>query len=191
MPPLTIPAPTIPDLTIVKLAYLSLGSNVGDREAQLKGAVSRLAAAGRVVAVSSIYETEPVEFTDQPWFLNCAVALETSYTPRQLISAILQIEKDMGRRRVQDKGPRSIDIDILLFADEIVNSEGLTIPHPSIAARRFVLEPMAEIAPEARHPVLNKTVLQLRDALPAGQVVRRISRESVANAERRLGQQRS
>ena len=186
-----MPAPTIPDLTIVKIAYLSLGSNVGDREAHLQSAVWRLGAAGRVVAVSSIYETEPVEFTDQPWFLNCAVALETSYTPRQLMSAILQIEKDMGRRRVQDKGPRSIDIDILLFADEIVNSEGLTIPHPSIAARRFVLEPMAEIAPEARHPVLNKTVLQLRDALPAGQVVRRISRESVANAERRFGQQRS
>jgi len=189
MPALTTPAPTTPAPTVLKIAYLSLGSNIGDREPHLQSAVSRLEAAGRVLAVSSIYETEPVEFTRQPWFLNCAVALETSCTPRQLMSAILQIEEDMGRRRVQDKGPRSIDIDILLFADEIVNSEGLTIPHPSMAARRFVLEPMAEIAPQARHPVLNQTVLQLRDALPAGQVARRISRESLPDAERRFGQQ--
>jgi 2-amino-4-hydroxy-6-hydroxymethyldihydropteridine diphosphokinase len=157
-----------------KLTYLSLGSNVGDREAQLQDALSRLPAAGRVVAVSSLYETEPVEVTHQAWFLNCAAALETSDSPQQLMRTILQIESDMGRRRVQEKGPRSIDIDILLFEDEIVNSESLTIPHPAMAARRFVLEPLAEIAPQARHPVLHKTIRQLLDALPAGQVVKRI-----------------
>src|ERR1700688_1817773 len=97
------------------IVYLSLGSNVGGREAQLLGALARLGAVGRVVTVSSFYETEPVEFTDQAWFLNCAAALETSLNPSQLINAILRIEEDMGRKRLQKKGPRSIDIDILLF----------------------------------------------------------------------------
>jgi 2-amino-4-hydroxy-6-hydroxymethyldihydropteridine diphosphokinase len=155
------------------LAYLSLGSNVGDRAAQLQDAVARLGAAGRVVAASSIYETEPVEFSEQPWFLNCAVALETDKTPQQLMAAILKIEEAMGRRRVQKKGPRSIDIDILLFGDVIVESKELAIPHPAMHQRRFVLEPLAEIAAQVRHPVLKKTICELRDALPAGQAVRK------------------
>lgn len=160
-----------------KLVYLSLGSNVGDRAAQLREAQARLGAVGRVFAVSSFYETEPVEFTDQPWFLNCALALETSKTPQQLMSAILRIEEEMGRRRVQKKGPRSIDIDILLFDDVIMNNAitapELTIPHPAMHQRRFVLEPLAEIAPELLHPVFKKTVRELRDALPEGQAVRK------------------
>lgn len=156
------------------LAYLSLGSNVGDREAHLRDALARLGATGRVVAVSSFYETEPVEFTRQPWFLNCAVALETSKTPLQLMSEILSIEEEMGRRRVQKKGPRSIDIDILMFEDIVMDSKELTIPHPAMQQRRFVLEPLAEIAPELLHPIFKKTISELRDALPAGQTVRRI-----------------
>lgn len=155
------------------IVYLSLGSNVGNREAQLRDALARLSAAGRVVALSSFYETEPVEFTEQPWFLNCAVALETSRTSQQLMNDILRIEEEMGRKRVEKKGPRSIDIDILLFADEIVDSPELTIPHPAMHQRRFVLEPLAEIAPQVRHPVLEKTIRELRDALPPGQTVRR------------------
>src|ERR1700678_4296412 len=151
------------------LVYLSLGSNVGDRETQLRDAQTRLGAAGRVAAVSSFYETEPVEFTQQPWFLNCAAALETDQTPQQLMTAILAIEEEMGRRRVQRKGPRSIDIDILLYGDEIVDSSDLTIPHPAMQHRRFVLEPLAEIAPEVLHPVLKKTIAELRDALTEGQ----------------------
>jgi 2-amino-4-hydroxy-6-hydroxymethyldihydropteridine diphosphokinase len=160
----------------VTLAYLSLGSNVGDRAGQLQEAIARLSAAGRVVAASSIYETEPVEFTQQPWFLNCAAALETDQTPQQLMTAILAIEEEMGRRRVQRKGPRSIDIDILLYGDEIVDSSDLTIPHPAMQHRRFVLEPLAEIAPEVLHPVLKKTIAELRDALTEGQAVKRIER---------------
>jgi 2-amino-4-hydroxy-6-hydroxymethyldihydropteridine diphosphokinase len=156
-----------------KLAYLSLGSNVGNTEAQLREALARLGAAGRVVAASSLYETEPVEFTRQPWFLNCAVALETSQTPQQLLAAILGIEEQMGRKRVQNKGPRSIDIDILLFDNVIMDSKELTIPHPAMHQRRFVLAPLAEIAPDAIHPVLKKTVRELRDALPPGQAVRK------------------
>jgi 2-amino-4-hydroxy-6-hydroxymethyldihydropteridine diphosphokinase len=156
------------------LVYLSLGSNVGDREAQLQDALAKLAAVGSVVATSSFYETEPVEFTRQPWFLNCAIALETNKTPEQLMAAILRIEEEMGRRRVQKKGPRAIDIDILLFDDTIVDSKELTIPHPAMHQRRFVLEPLAEIAPELLHPVLKKTIGELLDSLPPGQVVKRL-----------------
>jgi 2-amino-4-hydroxy-6-hydroxymethyldihydropteridine diphosphokinase len=158
---------------MLNLVYLSLGSNVGDRETQLRDALTRLDAVGRVVTVSSFYETEPVEFTEQPWFLNCAVKLETSKTPQQLLTAILGIEAEMGRKRLQNKGPRSIDIDILLFDDVVVNSKELTIPHPAMQHRRFVLEPLAEIAPEVIHPMLKKTIRELRDALPSGQAVRK------------------
>jgi 2-amino-4-hydroxy-6-hydroxymethyldihydropteridine diphosphokinase len=160
-----------------KLAYLSLGSNVGDRAANLKAAIARLAGLGAVVAVSSFYETEPVELAAQPWFLNCAVALDTEKMPKQLLAGIFEIEQGMGRRRVQTKGPRSIDIDILLFGSSIVDTKGLTIPHPALHERRFVLEPLAEIAPEVRHPVFKRTVREMRDALPPGQAVRKINRD--------------
>jgi 2-amino-4-hydroxy-6-hydroxymethyldihydropteridine diphosphokinase len=159
---------------MARLAYLSLGSNVGNREAHLRDAIARLARIGKVIRVSSFYETEPVEFTDQPWFLNCAVALETSATPQELMKAILQIEEEMGRRRVQKKGPREIDIDILIFEDEVIESEGLKIPHPAMSQRRFVLEPLAEIAPEVRNPVMAKTVEELLRELPEGQAVKKV-----------------
>ncbi len=157
-----------------KRAYLSLGSNTGDRATNLREAITRLSQAGKVVAVSSFYETEPVEFTSQPWFLNCAVALDTDKTPNELLQTALAIERAMGRKRTQEKGPRNIDIDILLFEDAIVDEKGLKIPHPGLASRRFVLEPLAEIAPEARHPALKKTVRELLAALPTGQAVRKL-----------------
>jgi 2-amino-4-hydroxy-6-hydroxymethyldihydropteridine diphosphokinase len=157
--------------------YLSLGSNVGDREGNLHTAVDRLRALGEVVAVSSFYETEPVEFTAQPWFLNCAVKLDTEKMPKQLLAGILEIEQQLGRRRGQDKGPRIIDIDILLFGNSIVEDSGLTIPHPAMHERRFVLEPLTEIAPDVRHPVFKQTIRQLRDALPPGQAVRKMSKD--------------
>jgi 2-amino-4-hydroxy-6-hydroxymethyldihydropteridine diphosphokinase len=162
--------------TVPTRVYLSLGSNVGDRQAQLRDALARLGAVGRVIAVSSFYETEPVEFTRQPWFLNCAVALETNQTPRLLMTEILAIEQDMGRRRVQKKGPRSIDIDILICEDLIFDSKEVTIPHPAMHQRRFVLEPLAEIAPEVSHPVFHKTIRELRDALEPGQTVRKLGK---------------
>ena len=160
-----------------KTIYLSLGSNVGDREGNLNSAIERLGKLGEVVAVSSFYETEPVEFTAQPWFLNCAVKLETEKMPRQLLAGILDLERKMGRRRVQKKGPRTIDIDILLFGNSIVETEGLTIPHPAMHERRFVLEPLAEIGAEVRHPVFKQTIRELRDALPSGQAVRKLRRD--------------
>ena len=151
-----------------KLVYLSLGSNLGDRAANLQAAIERLSEMGEVVAVSSLYETEPVEFAHQPWFLNCAVALATQKMPKQFLAALQAIEQAMGRKRLQPKGPRVIDLDILLFGNSIVDTAGLTIPHPALHQRRFVLEPLAEIAPEQRHPVFKRTIRELRDALPAG-----------------------
>jgi len=156
-----------------KTAYLSLGSNLGDAAANLREAIRRLGALGTVTAVSSFYETEPVELTSQPWFVNCALELATEKMPKQLMRAILDLEQAMGRRRLTKKGPRTIDIDILLFAKAVINTPELTVPHPSMEARRFVLEPLAEIAPEVRHPVSHRTIRELRDALPMGQAVRR------------------
>ena len=129
---------------------------------------------GDVTAVSSFYETEPVEFTRQAWFLNCAVALETDKMPKQLLTAVLRLEREMGRKRTIAKGPRVIDIDILLFGSSVIDTAQLTVPHPAMHERRFVLEPLAEIAPEARHPVLKNTVRELRDALPPGQAVKKV-----------------
>jgi len=159
----------------LRIAYLSLGSNLGERKEHLRDAISRLESAGHVIAVSSFYETEPVEFVQQPWFLNCAVALETNESPEQLMASLLRIEKELGRARTQKKGPRTIDIDTLLYGTAVVDSPEVTIPHPSMHERRFVLEPLAEIAPEARHPVLAKTVCELLAELPQGQTVRKIA----------------
>jgi len=158
-----------------KIVYLSLGSNLGDRAQNLRTAIEELGEIGQVVATSSFYETEPVDVTAQPWFLNCAVKFDTEKMPRQLVSAILNLEQEMGRQRKQQKAPRIIDIDILLFGTSIIQIPSLTIAHPHLHERRFVLEPLAEIAPEARHPVFKRTARELRDALPPGQTVRKLA----------------
>jgi 2-amino-4-hydroxy-6-hydroxymethyldihydropteridine diphosphokinase len=138
------------------MVYLSLGSNLGDREALIKEALVRLDAAGvRVLRASSLYETAPEELLDQPWFLNMAVAAETTLTPATLIAATQNIERELGRQRdqVPPKGPRTLDIDILLYDDLVLETAQLAIPHPRMLQRRFVLEPLCEIAPDLRHPV--------------------------------------
>jgi len=112
--------------------------------------------------------------TSQPWFRNCAAKLDTEKMPRQLISAILNLEQEMGRQRKQKNGPRIIDLDILLFGTSVIETVGLTVPHPRMHERRFVLEPLAEIAPDLRHPVFKRTIRELRDALSPGQTVRRV-----------------
>jgi 2-amino-4-hydroxy-6-hydroxymethyldihydropteridine diphosphokinase len=165
-------------MQMAEVAYLSLGSNIGDRAANLRAAIAQLEGAGRVCGVSSLYETQPVEVLDQPWFLNCAVAIETTKTPRELLKFVLSIEADMGRRRGREKGPRKIDIDVLLFGDRVISKPDLTIPHPAMQNRRFVLEPLAEIAPSARHPVLRKTAQQLLAAVGKEQTVRRVGDEA-------------
>jgi 2-amino-4-hydroxy-6-hydroxymethyldihydropteridine diphosphokinase len=151
-----------------KTVYLSLGSNLGDRARNLQDAIERLRSLGEVAAVSSFYETEPVGDLHQSWFLNCAVMLRTEKMPRQLLAAVMAIEQALGRKRTVAKGPRTIDIDIILFGRVVVDVPSLMIPHPAMHERRFVLQPLAEIAPEVRHPIFHRTIHELLEDLPLG-----------------------
>jgi 2-amino-4-hydroxy-6-hydroxymethyldihydropteridine diphosphokinase len=145
-----------------KLIYLSLGSNLGERSANIEHAIEALPEAGvRVVRRSSLYETEPVDFLDQPWFLNCVVEAETALPPEKLLHALQGIERQLGSRKLIARGPRIIDLDILFYGSEVVHADGMEIPHPRMAERRFVLVPLAELAPALRHPVLHATIAEL------------------------------
>jgi len=136
----------------LKTVYIALGSNVGDRAEDLSRARERIAGTDlRIVQASSIYETAPCDVEDQPWFLNQVIECETDLFPRQLLERLQKIEREMGRKRRIAKGPREIDLDILFYGDAVVKAPELEIPHPRLMERRFVLEPLAEIAPEKKH----------------------------------------
>ncbi|HWK30719.1 MAG TPA: 2-amino-4-hydroxy-6-hydroxymethyldihydropteridine diphosphokinase [Terriglobales bacterium] len=141
-----------------------MGSNLGDRESSLRHALELLRErAGSIVATSSFYETDPVGFIQQPKFINAVARLETTLLPEKLMETLLAIERELGRDRSATipKGPRTIDLDLLLYDDRIIDSPALTVPHPAMHERRFVLAPLAEIAPNAVHPVLKRTAREL------------------------------
>jgi len=146
----------------LKIVYLGLGSNLGDRRAHLADATARLASGHlRILRASSIYETEPRDLRNQPWFLNQVIEAETDLFPRQLLARVLKVEREMGRKRIVPNGPRTIDIDILLFGASVMKIPELEIPHPRMTERRFVLEPLGELAPDLRHPVTRATVREM------------------------------
>jgi 2-amino-4-hydroxy-6-hydroxymethyldihydropteridine diphosphokinase len=135
----------------VTVAYVGLGANLGDREETIRAAVAELP---DVVAVSPLRETDPVGVTDQPQFLNGVAALETELAPRELLDVLLAVERRLGRERRERWGPRTIDLDLLLYGDEVIDEDGLKIPHPRLHERRFVLEPLADLAPQLVVPGL-------------------------------------
>ena len=154
--------------------YLSLGSNIGDRENNLRGAIAALAEAHvRVTRVSSLYETEPVDLREQPWFLNCVVSGETEVPALDLLQALRGIESRMGSKKLVPKGPRLIDVDILLYGDETIDTRELQVPHPRMLLRKFVLVPLAEIAPSLRHPSWKTTAEEVLADLSDSSVVRK------------------
>jgi len=158
--------------------YIALGSNLGDRAENLRQARERLERSDlRVTRTSSLYETEPRDFTDQPWFFNQVVEAETTLMPRQLLSRLLKIERAMGRKRTMPNGPRLIDLDILLYGGTIIDTGGLQVPHPRMTERRFVLEPLAELAADLRLPGSARTVREMLGEV-ANQTVRRVTGQS-------------
>jgi 2-amino-4-hydroxy-6-hydroxymethyldihydropteridine diphosphokinase len=158
----------------LKTAYISLGSNVGDRHENLRKAIELLEAEDiHVLRRSSLYETEPQDLKSQPWFLNAVAEIETALFPMQLLGRIRKIERQLGRKRTVPKGPRTIDIDILLYGNVVVSTAELQIPHPRLTERRFVLEPLLELVPELRHPVTRRPIHELL-AATAGQMVRKL-----------------
>jgi 2-amino-4-hydroxy-6-hydroxymethyldihydropteridine diphosphokinase len=167
-------APARPDLQRGKLIYLGMGSNRGDRLANLRRAMEELSKVGvKVQRASSFYKTEPVDFGPQAWFLNCAVEATTTLMPMQLLKAVKSVEWALGRRPGVSKGPRPIDIDILLYENVVVRTAALTIPHDRMNTRRFVLIPLRELAPATRHPLSRRTVAEmLQDTPDRSQVIR-------------------
>lgn len=160
----------------MRTIFLSLGSNLEDREKNLRTAIDALADLNvHVTRVSSFYETEPVDLREQPWFLNCVVQGETEAAARDLLRALRGIESHMGSKKLVPKGPRLIDADILLYGDEKIDTPELQVPHPRMLQRKFVLVPLAEIAPNVKHPSWKKTASELLTETSDSSVVRKFA----------------
>jgi 2-amino-4-hydroxy-6-hydroxymethyldihydropteridine diphosphokinase len=159
-----------------EIVFLSLGSNVGDREKNLRDAIAALPELGvQIKKVSSIYETEPLDLLEQPWFLNCVVEGETTVPPAALLKELRELEKRMGSKKPVARGPRLIDLDILVYGLQTINSPELQVPHPRMHVRRFVLAPLAEIAPDLKHPSWRGNAAELLDALKDKSAVKKIN----------------
>jgi 2-amino-4-hydroxy-6-hydroxymethyldihydropteridine diphosphokinase len=158
----------------LKIVYIALGSNLGDRAENLRAAREQIAAPDlRVLRESSIYETAPRDIEDQPWFLNQVIECETDLFPRQLLARLKKIERAMGRKKRVPKGPREIDLDILLYGDAVVKAPELEVPHPRMTERRFVLEPLAELVPDKKHPGTRRTMREMLSGV-SNQVIKKI-----------------
>ena len=157
------------------IVYFGLGSNIGDRLANLEAAMDALAGIARIEARSRVYETEPMHLADQPNFLNMAVRARTDLEPLALLLAVKALEETLGRVETVRWGPRLIDIDILLYGDSVVDEDQLTIPHPRLAERRFALAPLADVGAGACHPLARRTVAELLASLPPTEDVRVIA----------------
>jgi 2-amino-4-hydroxy-6-hydroxymethyldihydropteridine diphosphokinase len=159
-------------------AFIGIGSNLGVPAENCEKAIRLIKASAEieVVAQSCLYESEPVGNLDQSWFVNAAVAIRTSLTPEALLVSVLTIENDFGRERREKWGPRIIDLDLLAYEDHVSNSINLTIPHPEMTKRRFVLLPLSEFAGDYLHPVENKTINDLLQELPPSPQVKKMSR---------------
>ena len=169
----------------MKQVYLSFGSNLGSPLENIKKALGALPTVGiEVRRVSSFYRTEPVDFRRQPWFVNCVAEVATDLMPLQLLKTLQKVEWALGRRKVIDKGPRMIDIDILLYENVVVQSRPLSIPHERLSHRKFVLVPLRELAANLRHPVTQRTVLEMLNETPdQSQVIRLSVEDHAANKE--------
>jgi 2-amino-4-hydroxy-6-hydroxymethyldihydropteridine diphosphokinase len=159
-----------------EIVLLSLGSNVGDREKNLRAAIAALPELGvQIKKVSSIYETEPVDFLEQPWFLNCVVEGETTVPPLALLKELRELERRMGSKKLVARGPRLIDLDILVYGEQTIDSPELQVPHPRMHVRRFVLAPLAEIVPDLKHPSWSATAAQLLSGLADNSLVKKLA----------------
>lgn len=162
---------------MISICYIAFGSNIGSREQNIRNAIRSLEEKCKILNISSLYETEPMYYENQDRFLNGVLKVQTYLTPQELLEFILSTEAKLGRVRTIKNMPRTIDLDILFYGDQVIKEENLIVPHPKIQERGFVLIPLNQIEPDLVHPVLQKTVKELLSELPKEKVVRKISNE--------------